>query len=171
MDKPYYIRRFIPSDLSELAENMRQSDIDELKASHGEQADIRGILVKAAELSCICNTWLDADNQVMAMFGLAPHPTEKGMGIPWVLATGKVMHFPKTFIKEGLRILASMQKISPYLINYVDVRNTSSIRYIQRLGFQLHPPRPFGVQGRLFHPFDLQAKGMREDKFRRYIGM
>jgi hypothetical protein len=42
------------------------------------------------------------------------------------------------------------------LENVVDARNTKSIRWLRRMGFEVLPAAPLGVEGRPFHLFVME---------------
>ena len=45
----------------------------------------------------------------------------------------------------------------PHLLNYVHAGNTTSVRWLRRLGFTLAEPQPYGARGELFHQFEMRA--------------
>jgi hypothetical protein len=50
-----------------------------------------------------------------------------------------------------------MLKAFPHLVNFVHAKNTTSVRWLRRLGFTLHEAVPYGALGEPFHPFELRA--------------
>ena len=50
-----------------------------------------------------------------------------------------------------------MLKTYRVLTNYADARNTTAIRWLRWLGFNILPAIPFGLDGLPFHPFELGA--------------
>ena len=70
-----------------------------------------------------------------------------------MLASEEVTNHSKklwTFCKEKVE---SWKERYDFLWNYVDSENDKSIRFLERLGFTLLDPEPFGVRGHPFHPF------------------
>ena len=48
-----------------------------------------------------------------------------------------------------------MLAVFPRLMNVVDVRNGTSIAWLRRAGFTIHPATPVGVKGEPFHLFTM----------------
>jgi hypothetical protein len=43
------------------------------------------------------------------------------------------------------------------LVNFVHAENTTSVRWLRRLGFTVHEAQAFGALGEPFHPFEMRA--------------
>ena len=78
-------------------------------------------------------------------------------GVPWMIATNNIKKYPKSFIKASDQIFPVIIEGFEYLENYVDKRNTTSIRWLERLGFEILPPKPFGVANMPFHKFRMSC--------------
>jgi hypothetical protein len=50
-----------------------------------------------------------------------------------------------------------MLQVFPHLINFVHAENRTSVRWLRRLGFTVHPVMPYGRLGEPFHPFEMRA--------------
>jgi hypothetical protein len=141
------------ADIDYIAAKLRQADIEELKATHGEHCVIRDILIESVRITPRAKVYVSEAGEPVALFGCAPNP--QGGGIPWMLATDKAPAFPVALVDDGRWFVQGMLEEFGSLVNYVDVRNARSIRWLACIGFTIHPPEPFGVQGLPFHKFTL----------------
>jgi hypothetical protein len=71
--------------------------------------------------------------------------------VPWLLATEEVERQPVTFYRESGKLFPTVAAGYERLVNWVDARNTLSLRWLEWLGFEMGPPVPFGVRGLEFH--------------------
>lgn len=138
-----------------IAENMREADRQEVFAMRGEDADLHYVLANAVKRSTWCVCGLAADGTPVSLVGVAPVSLIGGVGAPWLLGTDRVREFSGALIRYGRDYIQSMTSQYPQLINYVDARNTASIRWLKRLGFTIHDAEPIGHQGLPFHKFTM----------------
>lgn len=86
------------------------------------------------------HTWVGfEEGKVVAVGGLSLHPTEEGIGIPWLLSTD-------TFTRQHLFTINSLatsliehsfNTLGLYLLtNQVSLDNTPSIKWLRYLGFE-----------------------------------
>jgi hypothetical protein len=136
-----------------LLADMRPLDWQEATASAGP--DIATTVANSVRLSH--NPWVvfDDEGALLAIFGVAPYNLMSDTGAPWLLGTRKLDRHSKTLTTVSRRYLAEMQEFFPKLVNYVDVRNTPSIRWLKRVGFAIDAPAPHGVKGEPFHRFHM----------------
>lgn len=129
------IRPAQPEDIGLLLENIRQADLDELTASHGEYADLEAILINGLERSGEHAWTMFIDGQLALIGGVAPGGSLIGgsVGIPWMLGTNVIR--AGTLTRAAMRYFAQVKEIYPELSNYVDARNVKAIRWIRRMGF------------------------------------
>lgn len=147
-----YYRPIEDGDYAFLAAHMRPEDVAEMKATQGEGVNLETLLRQSVALSESAETGIAADTgEVVLIRGVAPLP--QGGGAPWMLATPRAEEFIREFIVEGRKYVGEMLDRYGFLINYVDVRNTKSVRWLAKIGFTIHEPEPFGVQGLPFHKF------------------
>ena len=151
-----HLRSASVEDAALLARTLRPADRDEVIATVGpdgiERAIVRSILLstdaKAAE----------ADGELVALLGVAPISLLGGIGAPWFLGTPRVDRLPGALTRGARRYLAEIMAADyPVLRNHVDARNVRSVRWLQRLGFTIHPAEPFGVAGLPFHLFEMRV--------------
>lgn len=149
--KEFY-RSVREEDYAFLAAHMRPTDVAEMKATQGEDVNLEQLLRRAVGLSDVADSGVALDTgELVLMRGVVQHP--EGGGIPWMLATPRAEEFTRDFLIEGRRWVEEMLRRYGHLVNYVDVRNTKSVRWLRKLGFYIHDPEPFGVQQLPFHKF------------------
>ena len=144
----------IPTEYDHLlpvAKDMREADVLEVSATGNLPYES---LTEGFNLSSRCWTGL-VDNRPAAIFGVAPMSVLGGVGSPWLLGTDTCMKVKREFLTGSKPYVEQMLGLYPRLVNYVDVRNTASIRWLKWLGFEIHEPIPFGLSGELFHPFEM----------------
>jgi hypothetical protein len=93
----------------------------------------------------------------VALFGIGP-TLEKGVGVPWLVATKEIERHPVRFYRISKKLFPSLAEGYERLVNWVDARNTLSLRWLAWLGFEMGPPTPFGVRGLDFHKMSWEAK-------------
>lgn len=149
------IRAVRPDDVEVLLANMRQPDIDEVTASCG---DVRKALVEGVESSDLIAA-AEFDGELACIFGCAPIRGFLGtQGAPWMLGTDKLDRHPSALMRHCRPYIEAMQQRYPHLLNFVDARNTRSIRWLKRMGFTFHPAVPYGVAQLPFHMFERRAR-------------
>lgn len=148
------IRPTEPGDAARLFANLRPSDLAECQA-YG-QPDIAAGIEASVRRSVLCWTAL-VDGEVAAILGVAPLNILTGMGSPWMLGTPLVDRYQRVLVRKTPEYIARMLKAFPHLVNFVHARNTTSVRWLRRLGFTLHEVVPYGPLGEPFHPFELRA--------------
>ena len=146
----YEIVPVIPGHVRFVGQRLRRSDIDEIWSSVG--TDPLTALEDSVAASSVRYTII-LGGAPAAIFGAAPAPS--GQGIAWLLGTEQITRNPRAFwlaSKEGLGLLFTWFS---QLFNYVDQRNVASLRWLKKLGAQVAPPVPFGIEARPFHYFEL----------------
>ena len=136
--------------LTYIIRNMRQSDIDEIKAGNGltPEESVKASLM----LSDQCYIIRIKDIPV-AVFGLVQEDRLLGAGVPWLLGTDDIDDHPFAFIKAVNGILNRMMLTTPGLMNYVHSKNHKSIRMLKHLGFEMIRDVNLGDNNELFHEF------------------
>lgn len=144
-----YVRAADISDVIAMKDNLRESDIREVEASHGftpEQA-----LRQAFEVSEFRATIVSKGVPVV-LFGVMPDGTN---GSVWMLATKDLKKIRLAFLKISRLMIAHMLELYPYLYNYADVRNEESIEWLKWCGATFLDPIPYGKDQRPFQYFSL----------------
>lgn len=148
------IRLTQPGDAAELAANLRPSDLAECRA-YG-RGDIAAGVISSANRSMLCWTGL-VDGELAAIIGVAPISVMSGIGSPWMLGTPVLDQHSRVLVRRTPEYIAKMLNAFPHLVNFVHAKNTTSVRWLRRLGFTLHAAQPYGALGEPFHPFEMRA--------------
>lgn len=143
-------------DIAQLATHMRREDRAEIYAARG-----LGPLETLREInanSCdIYTGW--ADGHVLFGLGIEPASLVGGSAAsPWFLASAYLTmpKYTREFLRRGKRAVAAWAKEYDLLVNYVDARYTTSIRWLSWLGFTIHEPEPYGYLGLPFHRIEIR---------------
>jgi hypothetical protein len=119
-------------DAEFLAQNMRQSDIDELKSVFdAEPLDAVLTSITNSDERLLFSAF--ADGRLACIFGCVP--TEHGIGIPWMLGTPVLDRYAKRLTLETGRIVRMMLVEYPTLTNIIDPQNVKTRRWLECLGF------------------------------------
>ena len=115
-------------DMVNLAENMRQVDIDEIEAVHDLEIlpCIEYSVRSAAKGYCFS---VFADDILVGIYGCSV------VGNPWLLATNEMNHHIINLTRRTKHIVRMMSKRWPILSNIVDCRNKMTIRWLKTIGF------------------------------------
>jgi hypothetical protein len=148
------IRPTEPGDAAQLFANLRASDLAECQA-YGRPGIAAGI-ASSVNRSALCWTGL-VDGELAAIIGVAPVNMLTGIGSPWMLGTPVLDEHSRILVRRTPEYIARMLKAFPHLVNFVHAKNTTSVRWLRRLGFTLHEAVPYGPLGEPFHPFEMRA--------------
>jgi len=96
--------------------------------------------------------------EVAALFGVRRASLVGRQGIPWLLTGAAVERHPKAFVKSSRSVLDVWRGDYARLSNWVDARHDQALRWLARLGFTIHPARPYGVLGLPFHPVEIEGR-------------
>lgn len=129
----YSIRKATYNDCLEVAFNMREADVREVYASSGTNP--LTCLLRARSVSNKRCFAIYLDSHVVGIFGVAP--LLKEVGVPWLLGTCDLTSNKLEFYKKSRELLNTFMDEFNILINYVDARNTTSINWLQSLGFTI----------------------------------
>ena len=141
----YSIRYSRYDDVDFIAENMRESDREELKAAGLTPTQS---LHDGFSKSAVCMTGevLNPENLKMepaVMFGVAsfqPH-----VGNPWMLCTDAISGLGLTIVKEARRWVSAMAETYPLLTNHVHGKNEFARRWIEVMGFDFPEEKPLVI--------------------------
>lgn len=121
------------SDLLELAQTLRQADVDELVLMtelSPFDAIVHSVNVSDPEF---CFT-VRANNRLLCIAGCTTN------GMPWLLATDLLADYKKSLTQIAAPVVMAMLLKYRSLHNVVDSRNTASIAWLTSLGFQFGEP-------------------------------
>lgn len=148
---PFVMRPATAEDAKALAHRLRASDREEVLATH---TDVEEALRGAIAGSAICMVG-ELGGVPVVILGCGQHVQNPGVGVPWLLGTDELHRLPGALTGLGKRYVAHFLERWPRLLNFVDERNTASVRWLLRLGFHVAPPVAFGLNGEKFHPFTM----------------
>ncbi len=153
MLKTILIRPAEPDDALLLGANMRPADIAEVRACGHEPLEAAR---RSVAQSLLCWSAF-ADGELCCIFGVAPISLVSGIGSPWMLGTPLLDAQSRVLVRLTPRYIAKMLKAFPHLVNHVHAENTTSVRWLKRLGFTLREAAPFGALGEAFHRFEMKV--------------
>jgi hypothetical protein len=113
-------------------------------------------VISSANRSMLCWTAF-IDGELAAILGCAPISVVSGIGSPWMLGTPVLDRHSRVLVRETPEYIGKMLNAFPHLVNFVHAKNTTSMRWLRRLGFTLHAAQPYGALGEPFHPFEMRA--------------
>lgn len=125
------IRLATKEDVHWMAPRLRQADKDEVKACGGWEAE--EALRMSYEASEPCYAGSLSNGEVSALFGAAP--ITDNVGAVWLLGTDSIDLHPIPFLRLSKKLLPLVLEPYDLVCNFVDVRNTVHIRWLQWLGF------------------------------------
>lgn len=76
------------------------------------------------------------DGEPVLIFGVADHPDDPTVGIPWMLATPAIERLGFTFARHGKSVAEEAFAGYRYLTNIMVVQNTVAHRWLRYLGFE-----------------------------------
>lgn len=138
--------------IKRVARRMRQADRDEVTATGFPCA--AQALAHSLRHSGLAYTVL-INGRAEAMFGVGDINILAGIGGPWFLGTDALDAHRMAFLRGSRRWLPKLLARYEVLRNFVDVRNTASVRWLRWLGFTLS--EPVEMNGYLFHLFEMRA--------------
>lgn len=138
-----------------LAGNIRQADLDELAALMPVSAGCA--LEMSFKSSTVCWVGL-VNNEPICLFGVSPASFfSPGKGRPWMIGAKSLDKHAIIFLRRCKRQVEQMAALYPHLENYVDSRNTLSIRWLEWLGFTLCEALPVGMSDVPFYRFEMKG--------------
>lgn len=146
------VRPMVEADIDLIAASARQSDRDEIEEGCGQtMAGALAIgLRSSVKAHVIC--W---DDVPLAAFGDVSHSPCAGIGVPWLVTTTAIEKHTRPFLRACKPLLSLMLVRHPTLVNYVDARNTTAIRWLEWLGFTIGSPTPYGPKQLPFRQFHM----------------
>ena len=140
-------------DVVHVALNIRNADRNEIWAS--DKQTPLSCLISAYNRSDECRAFV-VDGKVACIFGVVPISLLGGIGSPWMIGTDLIYSNKREFLRKSQNAVLDVCKSYATLINYVDKRNTLSIRWLKWGGVSLYEAHPCGPFGLPFHRFELR---------------
>lgn len=139
-------------DAEMLAANLRESDRAELEAVGFD--DPLPAITGSVAVSSLCWT-VTLGGELVCIMGVSPF--EGNTGSPWMLGTSLLARCSRVLVRVTPDYIERMLVVFPHLLNFVHAKNSTSVRWLRRLGFTLTEPQPYGTRGELFHQFEMHA--------------
>lgn len=149
--------QFIPTTdehIEMLLEDIR--DEDKAEAAAMDTFDLKSLLRDNIKRSVECWTCL-VDEGVVAIFGVIRLTLLSDSVCPWMATTNLVYKHKKAFLKctkLGVEFWANKYK---NLESFIDARYDKALRWAKWVGFTIHPAKPYGPYGNLFHKTELRV--------------
>lgn len=121
-------------DVYDMHSRLRVADRQEVEAATGRTPF--DALMDGLESSKPCLAVQKA-GRAEVMFGVVPFPMSGSVrvGAVWMLGTGELQAFSRTFLRESARWLEVVSADYDLLTNFIDARNDAHIRWLHWLGF------------------------------------
>ncbi len=144
-------------DILHVATHMRAADIAECMAL-GER-DLVDVLTDGVRRSVWSRAVL-IDGEPVCILGVAPHGAllTATTGVPWMLGTDLIPQNRRALIRNAPLYIDDMLRTFSHLLNFVHADNTLAVRWLRRVGFTMHDAQPVGVNGALFHRFEMRGR-------------
>lgn len=126
------VRNSFYPDIKKITENMRQSDVEELKPF--KLKPYEALLFSFVD-STECFTVLLNDVPV-AMFGVCDKELPHGWGNVWLLGTPELEKIPHNFVRQGKKYIRKFLQKYDILFNLTSSENLLYIRWLILTGFK-----------------------------------
>lgn len=133
-----------------LSNNLRKQDKDEITATG--ISGLKECLQKSKDVVERSFLVLSKDNEPLCIFGITLLKTDYGRGI-WLLGSNKLLQYKCEFLRCSRIVVSNWVSQYGKLYNFVDCRNTQSIRWLKSLGAVFYEPVEFGVNREKFMLF------------------
>lgn len=138
-----------------IAPLLRDADREEIKALTGK--DVEPVLIESV-LSTGEHWAALMEGKPICLLGISELSLMgSNDGVIWMVGTDDIMLHRKKILSMSKSYIDVKREMFRLLFNYVDVRNTSSIRWLKWLGFEVHNEKPYGHLGLKFHRFELRS--------------
>lgn len=154
--KTYYkdheleIRDSTPSDVITIGDKMRKSDRQEIWKSHHQQP--REAVMTGFRESVTSYT-ATIHGEPILMTGIVPTYFLGSSAVIWMLATDQINEIPVKFVRQSRIIIGKFLEQYPHLYNYVDMKNTESIKWLKWCGAEFGPIINYGIEQKPFRYF------------------
>ena len=139
----------------DLSEHMREVDVQEVFASSGAKPD--EVCHASANMDAEAKAAL-ANDKLVCLFGVVPVSAVPSIGVPWLLGTDLLNDIPHSLCRVTVKHLSEYMNRYDVLVNYVDARNKTTVKWLQWLGFSVELPESFGHLGLPFHRFEMRKQ-------------
>lgn len=130
--------------------NLRETDYQEVYTSSGK-CPVR-ILKISWEIS-LAKWIIFTDSRPVAIFGVVDYG--KDFGVPWMVATPELNLMKRYLIENSRKYICEMFEWGEFscLVNYIDIRNKLSKKWLTWCGFTMGEIIPYGKFNKPFQKF------------------
>ena len=161
MMKVYYekgdtiIRNSMQEDVEFLNTKLRQSDVDEVWASHHHTPEEALKISITNALLCITAI---KNGIPICIFGIHPDSILGNKATIWFLATDELKKHSKQFLRLSKGFISYFLEYYPLLYNFVDDRNRQSICWLKWCGANMNGAVTYGIEKMPFHYFEFRRQ-------------
>jgi len=148
----YTIRKAKERDCYVLSKIMREVDKQEIWSS-GRHTPLSALLEGYKVSGKHCYTLL-LNKNIVGIFGVSE--VEKDKGVVWLMGADEMTKYKKDFYKLSKKYLKKFLREFKVLFNYIDERNKTTIKWLEKLGFSFISREPEFGEDKI--PFDLFIK-------------
>jgi len=148
----YSVRKTVKHDCLVLSKIMREVDKQEIWSA-GRFKPIEALLDGYNLSEGHCYTLL-LNMDICGIFGVSK--IQKNTGVVWLMGSDTMTKYKKGFYEVSKEYLELFLKEFKTVFNYVDERNTTTSKWLQRLGFKLIEREPEFGEDKI--PFNLFLK-------------
>lgn len=142
------IRRITLDDLDFIDENALDINKEEVLVVSGGKISER---LKSSPVFFENTDVLVVDGKIIGLGGFME--TEYGC-VVWMMATKYIYDHAKAFFLTLMRKFKELQEKHEYIFSYVYSKNTITQDWLTKMGFAVHDPEPYGINGEEFCLFD-----------------
>jgi len=142
------------SDIIKISHCLRADDIAEIKAIGMTPIECLEMSYQDSIYKYTCRV----KDRVVCMFGLNADSLMGEKAKIWLLATDDLKIIQRRFARHSKDFLKEALESYPVLYNYIDVRNTESIKWLKWLGANFISTGKYGINGEEFHYFEFSSK-------------
>lgn len=153
----FSVRPATSADALHVGRNLRKADKEEAIAAYGPRANAQWLAIASFLASRETSFALLSSGVPFCVTGCKPPGLLSDVAVPWMVGTDEILRNVKAsmgFCKDLLKVWRSC---FPYMQNYVHAKNTVSVSWLQRVGFEVYYPEPYGPNGEMFHRFCLRS--------------
>lgn len=140
-------------DAPTLLKDIRPEDLTEIVCSGEEPLKI---IEESIQNSFFCKAAISEEGQLLAILGVGEYKEDPTVGGPWLIGTVFVEKYKREIVKYGKEFVKEWAK-GRRLVNMVHCENKKSIRWLEAIGFTVHPEQVVDVNGHDFYPFHMEA--------------
>lgn len=129
------LRRSVFTDAAELGPALRETDLAEIRAitdSTPEAALLESMSVTGSRAMTVTVRGVP-----IIMLGIAPHPDDSLVGVPWLMASPAMYEIADLFVQEQHVIFEALADDFSSFINVTSMTNPSGLRWLEGMGFTI----------------------------------